>query len=127
MSSVILLEDNLALAAALKVVFRECAFNTFYCRDYAHFLKLDFAGVRAIVTNMRIEGGDGLQVLEYCKQFLPNIPVILYSAHPHGNEIAKEFGFAAFVDKVDRVEHLLETITRLIHRRDGTAAHAVKV
>jgi DNA-binding NtrC family response regulator len=127
MSSVILLEDNVALGAALRVVFRESTFRVFYCSDYAHFLNLDFAGVRVVVTNMRIGGGDGLQVVDYCKQFLPNTPVILYSAHPHGNEIAKEFGFAAFVDKVDPVEHLLETITRLIHRRDGTAAHAVKV
>jgi len=78
--------------------------------------KLKENAVSLVVTNLRMPGIDGFELLDYIKVNYPDIPVIIFSGYhsPEKSELAREKGAAAYVRKSCRLEDLVRTIRNFV-------------
>jgi DNA-binding NtrC family response regulator len=69
-----------------------------------------------IITDLRMPGLDGTEVLDLVKQELPGTPVIIITAFstPEAEAKARKLGVAAFLEKPVASDALLETIRRAL-------------
>ncbi len=82
MSRLLVVDDDIQMLSALEAALRskghtvETASNGI---DAAS--KLENAGVQAVITDLRMPGMDGLELLQHVRRTKPALPVILLSAH----------------------------------------------
>ena len=77
--------------------------------------------VDVVVTDMRMPGMSGLELLDYVRQAHPRLPVILITAHDD-ESIAVEAlrkGAASYVPKRELGSRLTEVITQVVHVADN--------
>jgi two-component system C4-dicarboxylate transport response regulator DctD len=77
------------------------------------------AGPGVIVSDIRLPGASGLQLLEHCREHVPEVPVILVTGHGDISMAVQAMrdGAYDFVEKPFASERLIETVRRALERR----------
>jgi len=77
------------------------------------------AGPGVIVSDIRLPGASGLQLLEHCREQAPDVPVILVTGHGDISMAVQAMrdGAYDFVEKPFAAERLIETVRRALERR----------
>jgi two-component system C4-dicarboxylate transport response regulator DctD len=73
----------------------------------------------AIVSDIRLPGASGLDLLEHCREHAPEVPVILVTGHGDISMAVQAMrdGAYDFVEKPFASERLIETVRRALERR----------
>jgi two-component system, NtrC family, C4-dicarboxylate transport response regulator DctD len=73
----------------------------------------------AIVSDIRLPGASGLDLLEHCRAHVPDVPVILVTGHGDISMAVQAMrdGAYDFVEKPFASERLVETVRRALERR----------
>ena len=114
-----IIDDDESFRRALLMLLESAGFNVKpYVSGEAFFREEDAAASDCILTDIRMPGLSGLDLLERLKLQGRNIPVIVVSAYDddHTRQFAFELGAAAFFGKpVDDME-LMDAIMQVIAR-----------
>ncbi|SNS86883.1 two-component system, NtrC family, C4-dicarboxylate transport response regulator DctD [Noviherbaspirillum humi] len=80
-------------------------------------LRADFPGI--LVTDIRLGGMDGLQLLAHCRQSAPDMPVILITGHGDISMAvqAMRAGAYDFIEKPFAPDRLVESVKRALDKR----------
>ncbi|WP_118181861.1 sigma-54-dependent transcriptional regulator [Paraburkholderia phosphatilytica] len=83
----------------------------------ARTLQPDFAGV--VVSDIRLPGASGLELLAQCRERAPDVPVILVTGHGDISMAVQAMrdGAYDFIEKPFASERLIETVRRALERR----------
>ncbi|WP_207556924.1 sigma-54-dependent transcriptional regulator [Paraburkholderia acidicola] len=83
----------------------------------ARLIVADFAGV--IVSDIRLPGASGLDLLAQCRERAPDVPVILVTGHGDISMAVQAMrdGAYDFIEKPFASERLIETVRRALERR----------
>lgn len=78
----------------------------------------DHAGV--IVSDIRLPGASGLDLLAQCRERVPDVPVILVTGHGDISMAVQAMrdGAYDFIEKPFAAERLIETVRRALERRE---------
>lgn len=78
----------------------------------------DTAG--AVVSDIRLPGASGLDVLAQCRERVPDVPVILVTGHGDISMAVQAMrdGAYDFIEKPFAAERLIETVRRALERRE---------
>jgi two-component system C4-dicarboxylate transport response regulator DctD len=116
----VVIEDEAAVRAATVQTLELGGFTVFGCADAEQagpWLTADFAGV--IVTDVRLPGASGLEVLARVVAQDADLPVIVMTGHGHVEMAvqAMRAGAYDFIEKPFAAERLLETVARAQEKR----------
>ncbi|NTX61323.1 sigma-54-dependent Fis family transcriptional regulator [Myxococcus sp. CA051A] len=124
--TVLLVDDDPAVAKVLGALLSQAGLTTHAARDGKEALAmLERKPVDVVVSDVRMPGMDGMQLLNEVAKGWPDVPVILLTAHgtvPLAVEAMKA-GAADFVLKPFDREEILFTIRKALLRAQGEAAH----
>jgi two-component system C4-dicarboxylate transport response regulator DctD len=83
----------------------------------AKLINAEFSGV--IVSDIRLPGASGLDLLEQCRERAPDVPVILVTGHGDISMAVQAMrnGAYDFIEKPFASERLIETVRRALERR----------
>ncbi|AEI62520.1 sigma-54-dependent transcriptional regulator [Corallococcus macrosporus] len=122
--TVLLVDDDPAVAKVLGALLTQAGLTTHAARDGQEALALLASKpVDVVVSDVRMPGMDGLQVLAEVSRGWPDVPVILLTAHgtvPLAVEAMKA-GAADFVLKPFDREEILFTVRKALLRAQGEA------
>lgn len=110
---ILVVEDELLIRFMLSDELRECGYQVIEACDATEALEiLDSSAPDLIISDVRMPGPiDGLDMLARVKERLPELPVIIVSAHLHP-ERAMIDGAIEFVAKPYRFEQVLDAVKR---------------
>ncbi|CAN5165390.1 sigma-54 dependent transcriptional regulator [soil metagenome] len=116
----VLIEDENAVRLATTQTLELGGFKVHAYGDAAHalsFLNAEFSGV--VVTDVRLPGLSGLELLAKITAFDPDLPVIVVTGHGDVNMAveAMRAGAYDFIEKPFAAERLLETVRRAQEKR----------
>nr|WP_217911750.1 sigma-54 dependent transcriptional regulator [Myxococcus sp. AM011] len=124
--TVLLVDDDPAVAKVLGALLSQAGLTTHAARDGKEALAmLERKPVDVVVSDVRMPGMDGMQLLTEVARGWPDVPVILLTAHgtvPLAVEAMKA-GAADFVLKPFDREEILFTIRKALLRAQGEAAN----
>jgi DNA-binding NtrC family response regulator len=133
MNNVLIVDDEAAMRAALEANFRRRGWVVQTAEGVGDALsKFRIAPTTLVVTDMRMPDGDGLQVMQGVRTFVPNTPVILLTAYgsvPDAVQAIKE-GACDYLQKPVSFAQLEAAAERFLaprddQRRGGTAFEGV--
>lgn len=83
-------------------------------------LELTRGGADVLVTDLRLPGMSGVELLEKARQAIPQIHAIVVTGHPtqEARSRADELGVVAFLHKPIRTSHFLEAVNRALQLTD---------
>lgn len=118
--NIILIDDEAMVRHAMKQAFELAglAVQSFArAQEALPYLHADFAGV--VITDVRLPGQSGLNVLQACQALDPTIPVILITGH---GDVAMAVhamrdGAYDFIEKPFATEHIIEISRRALETR----------
>lgn len=118
-TKLLFVDDERALLDVLKASFEQCgdAFSVLTAEDGIEATeKLRKNDVSLVVTNLRMPGINGFELLDHTKIHYPHIPVIIFSGcHDKENEeTARKKGAAAYIKKPGRLDDLVCTVKRFL-------------
>jgi DNA-binding NtrC family response regulator len=123
MNNVLIVDDEAAMRVALEANFRRRGWfvQTASCVGDA-LAKFHRAPSTLVVTDMRMPDGDGLQVMQGVRTFVPDTPVILLTAYgsvPDAVQAIKD-GACDYLQKPVSFEQLEATAKRVLAPRDNS-------
>jgi DNA-binding NtrC family response regulator len=123
MNNVLIVDDEAAMRAALEASFRRRGWRvqTAACVSEA-LTKFRSAPSAVVVTDMRMTDGDGLQVMQGVRAFVPETPVILLTAYgsvPGAVQAIRE-GACDYLQKPISFEELESAAERFLPSSDET-------
>jgi DNA-binding NarL/FixJ family response regulator len=83
-------------------------------------LELTRGGADVLVTDLRLPGISGVELLEKARAAIPQIHAIVVTGHPteEARARADELGVVAFLSKPIRTSHFLEAVNRALQLKD---------
>lgn len=83
-------------------------------------LELTRGGADVLVTDLRLPGMSGVELLEKARQAIPQIHAIVVTGHPtqEARSRAEELGVVAFLHKPIRTSHFLEAVSRALQLKE---------
>jgi DNA-binding NtrC family response regulator len=122
MNNVLIVDDEAAMRAALEANFRRRGWGVQTAAGVGDALsKFRMEPTTLVVTDMRMPDGDGLQVMQGVRTFVPNTPVILLTAYgsvPDAVQAIKE-GACDYLQKPVSFDQLEAAAERFLAPRDG--------
>lgn len=123
MTDVLIVDDEAAMRAALEANFRRRGWFVKTASGVGDALaKFQSAPSTLVVTDMRMPDGDGLQVMQGVREFVPDTPVILLTAYgsvPDAVQAIKD-GACDYLQKPVSFEQLEATAQRVLAPRCGS-------
>jgi DNA-binding NtrC family response regulator len=121
MNNVLIVDDEAAMRAALEANFRRRGWGVQTAAGLGDALsKFRIAPTALVVTDMRMPDGDGLQVMQGVRTFVPDTPVILLTAYgsvPDAVQAIKD-GACDYLQKPVSFDQLEAAAERFLARRD---------
>ncbi|MGC2815094.1 MAG: response regulator, partial [Candidatus Acidiferrum sp.] len=121
MNNVLIVDDEAAMRAALEANFRRRGWIVQTASGVGDALtKFHSAPSTLVVTDMRMPDGDGLQVMQGVRTFVPDTPVILLTAYgsvPGAVQAIKD-GACDYLQKPVSFEQLEATAQRVLAPRN---------
>jgi DNA-binding NtrC family response regulator len=122
MNNVLIVDDEAAMRAALEANFRRRGWAVQTASGVGEALtKFQNAPATLVVTDMRMPDGDGMQVMQGVRTFVPDTPVILLTAYgsvPDAVQAIKD-GACDYLQKPVSFEQLEATAQRVLTPRRG--------
>ncbi|GGK78321.1 sigma-54-dependent transcriptional regulator [Amphritea balenae] len=118
--TVLLVDDEALIRQSTEQWLKMAHFDVISCDSAEQALKVldeQFPGI--IVTDVRMPGMDGLELMEVARQRIPELPVILVTGHGDVDMAIKAMrnGAYDFIEKPFVPERLVETINRACEKR----------
>ncbi len=127
MNNVLIVDDEAAMRAALEANFRRRGWGVETAAGLGDALyKFRMAPTTLVVTDMRMPDGDGLQVMQGVRTFVPNTPVILLTAYgsvPDAVQAIKD-GACDYLQKPVSFDQLEAAAERFLAPRNGAGRGA---
>lgn len=117
----LVIDDNRDFAENLAEILRDSGADVEIALDGPEAIRLVRARrFDALVTDMRMPGMSGTEVLQEVRRIDPGVPVVLLSAYSHDSELreARRSGLLAVLSKPNQVPRLLDLLAHA--RRDAT-------
>jgi two-component system response regulator AtoC len=114
---VLVVDDEKNLTLVLKEILSRAGFEVLAFNDPEKALEsLESDALDAVVTDLAMPGMDGLAILDFCRKFRPEVPVILLTAYGTVDSAvaALRRGAADFVTKPFDQEELLASIRKAV-------------
>jgi len=116
MYRVLVVDDEKLVRWSLKNSLQNAGYEATAVEDADAAVKiLEADDFQLVISDVRLTGMSGLELLSHIRQTRPNLPVILITAFGNDNmrEEAEAKGVAAFFDKPFDIESLLEMVDNL--------------
>ncbi|HUN60804.1 MAG TPA: sigma-54 dependent transcriptional regulator [Candidatus Sulfotelmatobacter sp.] len=123
MKEVLIVDDEAAMLAALEANFKRRGWQVRSASGVSEALSaFRVAPSRLVITDMRMADGDGLQVMEGVRKYLPETPVILLTAYGTVPDavLAMRGGACDYLQKPISFEELESTAERFITHQPET-------
>jgi len=123
MKEVLIVDDEAAMLAAMEANFRRRGWQVQAASGVAEALSaFRISPSRLVITDMRMQDGDGLQVMEGVRKYLPETPVILLTAYANVPDAVQAMrgGACDYLQKPISFEELESTAERFV---TGTPGH----
>lgn len=119
---IILADDDAAMRGMLGTSLRREGFEVDECSDGQELIDRLRAGLDGsrrpdlVVTDLRMPGLSGFDVLHWLQVWLPDVPLILITAFgdPQTHRRATELGAAAIIDKPFNLQELHDQVSRVL-------------
>jgi DNA-binding NtrC family response regulator len=126
MNNILIVDDEAAMRAALEANFRRRGWAVQTAAGVGDALtKFRNAPAALVVTDMRMPDGDGLEVMQGVRDFVPNTPVIFLTAYgsvPDAVQAIRE-GACDYLQKPASFTQLEETAERFLTSRESVSFH----
>ncbi len=119
-ASILLVDDDPELAAALTPHLQGCGWVVRYARDGEEALRLADAGFDAAVVDMMLPRLSGFQVVQHLRaRFGPGVPIVMLSEFdaPEHRGYASLVGVTSFLAKPFALNELIGLLTQLLASR----------
>jgi DNA-binding NtrC family response regulator len=120
-TKVLVVDDEAAMRAGLKEVLARAGYEVETAEDGEQAVRrLDRGGLDVLVTDLRMPGKDGMEVLRHARQVAPDLLIYMISAHgdiPTAVE-AMKLGAADFIQKPFRIDEVRARIRAGLDKRD---------
>src|SRR4051794_39424390 len=106
-SKILMIEDDLPLAANLQLALEEEGFNVTHCaRGDEGLARAQRGGFDVALTDLRLPGLGGLEVVRKLHESQPRLPMVLMTAHGTVDNAIKatQFGAYDYVQKPFEIE-----------------------
>lgn len=119
MARILIVEDNEALGKLCRAELEDDA-HTVEVTDNGDeaLLRLQGGGIDLVVLDLCIEGTSGLRVMRKALRWNPELPIIIYSAHPEFQRDFTTWSAAAFVVKSSDLRPLKAEVGRVLAMRE---------
>jgi DNA-binding response OmpR family regulator len=113
---VVVVEDDESIRDILQIILEREGYSTINCRDGYGIFNGTVEVADVYIIDRQLSGADGLEVCKYLKQHesTNNVPIIILSATPGIEHIAKSAGADAFIEKPFSKKHLIDTVEKVI-------------
>lgn len=130
MANIFVVEDHAALRDALAISLGTQGHKVVTCpRGDAAIRALETQSFDLVVTDLKLPGADGLQVLEAAKAYQPRVPVLLMTAHGTMEAVvqALRHGALDFIEKPFDIDEMEARIEQALRQADvATRAHILR-
>lgn len=112
MKHIIIVDDDPAILHALQLILEREGYGVTMLANGQPLLAPKGVNADLVILDRQLSGADGLEICRAMKENTAtnHIPVIMLSASPHVEKLAKEVGANAFLEKPFNIKHLLEII-----------------
>lgn len=113
---VMIVDDDEAIGDAVQLLLEEEGYEVLVVRKAKTVMDTTMGFCPSvIVVDYLLEDGDGVEIIRQLKSTdgVSHIPVVLFSAHPDGENQARACGAQAFLPKPFEVDQLLQLIEEL--------------
>ena len=113
---VVVVEDDESITEIIQIILEREGYQTINCRDGYGIFEGTVEIPDVYMIDRQLSGSDGLEICKYLKQqsITSNIPVIVLSASPGIENIAKSAGADAFIEKPFSKKNLVQTVENVI-------------
>ncbi len=114
----LIVDDELDILAFLQVVLEEEGYEVVTSDKGEYLEQLHNDGLpHLILVDVLLSGKDGRGIVKYLKsqEETKHIPVVMFSAHPSAEEMARQAGADDFLAKPFEIDALLAKIARLLN------------
>jgi len=113
---VVVVEDDESITEIIQIILEREGYQTINCRDGYGIFDGTVEIPDVYMIDRQLSGSDGLEICKYLKQqsITSNIPVIVLSASPGIENIAKSAGADAFIEKPFSKKNLVQTVENVI-------------
>ncbi len=129
MARILVVDDDPSMVQVISELCRESGHETVAFNSGTRALtNLADQTVHLVITDMRMEGCGGMEVLKACKKVKPDVPVIVVTGDKgveHGVQALKAGAFD-YVTKPFKVEDLRGSISRALSRKKGAVLDAAE-
>ena len=114
---VVVVEDDESIRDILQIILERAGYLTVNCKDGYGILNGTVEIPDLYMIDRQLSGVDGLEICKYLKHqaSTSDIPIIILSATPGIEHIAKNAGADAFIEKPFSKKHLVYTIETVIN------------
>jgi CheY-like chemotaxis protein len=116
MKHIIMVDDDPAIRDAFGLIMERAGYTVTAFTNGSPLLGDDLVLPDLIVLDKQLSGADGLEICRVLKQRAAtrHVPIIMLSASPHIQRLAKEAGAEDFLEKPFTLKDLLEMVKRYI-------------
>ena len=113
---VVVVEDDESITEIIQIILEREGYLTINCRNGYGIFDGTVEIPDVYMIDRQLSGSDGLEICKYLKQrsTTSNIPVIVLSASPGIENIAKSAGADAFIEKPFSKKNLVQTVENVI-------------
>jgi DNA-binding response OmpR family regulator len=116
---VVVVEDDESIRDILQLILEREGYSTINCRDGSDILIGAIEIPDLYMIDRQLSGADGLEICKFLKQqhSTRDVPIIILSATPGIENIAKNAGADVFIEKPFSKNHLVQTVQSLINNK----------
>ncbi len=118
-------DDSKILQERILDFINQCSFvksvNQAFNTNEAKSILKEKNKINVVITDIRMPGGGGLELLQFIKENYPSIKTIIITNYPYPqyNQKAKEIGAEYFLSKSDDLDQLVNVLNEISKRMDN--------
>jgi DNA-binding response OmpR family regulator len=118
MKSIIIVDDDLDILDVFKLFFERAGYIVTIFSSAEAVMDDIFKEPDIFIIDKQLSGADGLGLCKHLKNRQPpiNTPVIIFSASPHIDKLAKDAGADDFIEKPFRTKSLLQLVEKHLNK-----------
>lgn len=116
---VVVVEDDESIRDILQIILEREGYSTINCRDGNDIFNGTVEVPDLYMIDRQLSGADGLEVCKFLRQqhTTNSVPIIILSATPGIENIAKLAGADVFIEKPFSKKHLIKIVESLINKK----------
>jgi DNA-binding NtrC family response regulator len=127
MAKILIVEDSEALGKLCRAELEDDGYLVELTDNGDEALvRLQAGGIDLVVLDLLIEGASGLRVMRKALRWNPELPIIIYSAHPEFQRHFATWSAAAFVVKSSDLDPLKAEVRRVLATREDVRQRSLE-